>query len=240
MYQPRQHTFLESLLYHLLPGVALLGAIFLLAALLPGWPLILVLFTSVALVMVPVELGILYYHGYRRNGRLSLEGIVLYRERISLWKVVLWALGTGLWSYVIFRYTQSYLNGLLQPYFDWLPPTLTQVTGNLTGYARGFWVATALVGLAFNGFIGPIVEEMYFRGFLLPRMERLKGWAPAANAVLFSLYHFFTPWENLTRIVALLPMVYAVRLNRSIWISMLAHSLLNTTFMIVPVIAWLG
>jgi len=28
--------------------------------------------------------------------------------------------------------------------------------------------------------------------------------------VLFSLYHFFTPWQNVGRILGLLPMVYAV------------------------------
>jgi uncharacterized protein len=184
--RPRQHTFLESLLYHLLPGVALLACILLLPRLLPKWPLILTLYTSTALVLVPVELGILYYHGYRRNDPLSLEGIVLYRERIPLWKLAAWALGTGLWSYLVFRYAQGYLDGLLRSAFTWLPPTLTQVTGNLARYPHGFWMATALVGLICNGFVGPIVEEMYFRGYLLPRMERLKGWAPAANAVLFS------------------------------------------------------
>ena len=45
-----------------------------------------------------------------------------------------------------------------------------------------------------------MVEEMYFHGYLLPRISRLGAWAPLVNTVLFSLYHFFTPWLNVGRI----------------------------------------
>jgi hypothetical protein len=31
---------------------------------------------------------------------------------------------------------------------------------------------------------------------LLPRLSRLKGWAPLWHILLFSLYHFFSPWER--------------------------------------------
>ncbi|MFD1537220.1 CPBP family glutamic-type intramembrane protease [Nonomuraea guangzhouensis] len=36
-----------------------------------------------------------------------------------------------------------------------------------------------LTGLAF-----PIIEELYFRGFLLPRLSRLGRWAPVVNAAV--------------------------------------------------------
>ena len=45
-----------------------------------------------------------------------------------------------------------------------------------------------------------MVEEMFFRGYLLPRISRLGAWAPLVNTVLFSLYHLFTPWLNVGRI----------------------------------------
>lgn len=237
---PQQHTFLESILYHLLPGVAVLLCMLLLAALLPDWPLELVLYASACIGVVPVQLGILYYHGYRRNGRLSLDGIVLYRERIGVWKVVLWALGTFLWAGLAFTFAKPHLNAWLLPAFQWLPPLFQPLKGDLTGFSYGIRLTTALLGLIGTCWVAPAVEELYFRGFLLPRMERMKGWAPAANAVLFSLYHLFTPWENLTRIVAILPMLYAVQRNRSIWISMLAHTLLNTVGMVGVLFVWLG
>jgi membrane protease YdiL (CAAX protease family) len=74
----------------------------------------------------------------------------------------------------------------------------------------------------------PITEELYFRGFLLPRMARWGIWAPLISVALFSLYHFWLPWENPTRIIALLPLVYAVQWKRNIYLSIAVHSLLNT------------
>ena len=74
----------------------------------------------------------------------------------------------------------------------------------------------------------PIVEELYFRGYLLPRMARWGNWAPLINVVLFSLYHFWLPWETLNRIITLLPIVFVVQWKRNIYLSILVHCLLNT------------
>ena len=47
--------------------------------------------------------------------------------------------------------------------------------------------------------------------------------------MLFSIYHFFTPWQNEGRILGLLPMVYAAWWKRSIYVSMGAHVLGNVS-----------
>lgn len=62
--------------------------------------------------------------------------------------------------------------------------------------------------LTFNGVVGPVVEELYFRGHLLPRIDRYGRWAPVLNTVLFSLYHFWTPWQNPAHILGILPMTW--------------------------------
>ena len=51
--------------------------------------------------------------------------------------------------------------------------------------------------------------------------------------VLFSVYHFFTPWQNVGRILGLLPMVYAAWWKRSIYVSMGAHVLGNVSVMLM-------
>ena len=76
--------------------------------------------------------------------------------------------------------------------------------------------------------IGPVVEELYFRGFLLPRMEQLGRWAPLVNASLFSIYHFWSPWQLMARILGIGPMVYAVRWKRNVYLGMAVHCSLNT------------
>ena len=73
----------------------------------------------------------------------------------------------------------------------------------------------------------PITEELYFRSFLLPRLPASPRWTPIWNTVLFSLYHFWLPWDVIGRILALLPVVYVVQWKRNVYVSILVHCLLN-------------
>ena len=66
--------------------------------------------------------------------------------------------------------------------------------------------------------LGPIVEELYFRGWLLPRLERFGRCAPVLNAALFSLYHVWAPWQVVSRFVAVLPFIGAVWLQRNVYL----------------------
>jgi hypothetical protein len=113
--------------------------------------------------------------------------------------------------------------------FAWLPPWfyVDDFAVSATSYSPAALKVTAVALLLLNGLPGPIVEELYFRGFLLPRMERYGRWAPALNVLLFSLYHLYTPWQNLSRIVGLLPLAYFVRHKRNIYVGMIAHCALN-------------
>ena len=42
--------------------------------------------------------------------------------------------------------------------------------------------------LLINVILGPVTEELYLRGYLLPRLYRFGIWAPLINISLFSLY----------------------------------------------------
>jgi hypothetical protein len=97
-----------------------------------------------------------------------------------------------------------------------------------------------VVAFTLNGIVGPVVEELYFRGHLLPRIDRLGRWAPVLNAVLFSVYHFWTPWQNLGRILGLLPWVYAVWWTRSVYLSIIVHVAVNMTSVLLLLAAVLA
>jgi len=62
-------------------------------------------------------------------------------------------------------------------------------------------------------------------------MNKLGIWAPFINGVLFSVYHFFTPWENITRILAMTPYLYAVWYKKNIVIGIVVHLSLNLVSM---------
>jgi uncharacterized protein len=238
---PEQHSIGRSVVLHLLPG-ALITLFFALTAPVAhglGFPSLLAIFLAIPFVLIPFELGYLLREGRRRNGRISLEGVVVYREPIPLWQFVLLVIGLFLWSGVAFG-----LIGLLDPLlvealFRWLPDWFF-LNEDLSAYPRPVLLGIWALGLVGNGIAAPVVEELYFRGYLLPRISRFGAWAPLINTVLFSLYHFFTPWQLLGRILALLPMVYAVWWRRNIYIGIAVHCMGNTVTMIALLPTILG
>ena len=79
-----QHAIPTALALHILPGVAMLAFVALVAPLLRSrdLPPIFAGQLSILCVLVPLELGYLVYLGWKCNGRLSLRGVVRYRASI--------------------------------------------------------------------------------------------------------------------------------------------------------------
>ncbi|NTV37564.1 MAG: CPBP family intramembrane metalloprotease [Anaerolineaceae bacterium] len=230
-----QHTIPQTLLLHLLPGALITIAFVLLGPLLKQnhLPPVLALLIPILLVLIPFELGLLCYLGYRRNGRLSLEGIVLNREPLPTKDYLIFAPALLIWSIFMFLSLGGLDQAIIKGLFGWLPDWFQITQFSPADYSQPVLTVTFVLFIVINGFAGPIVEELYFRGYLLPRIEYLKGWAPLVNVLLFSLYHFFSPWQNISRILAFLPWAYTVRWKKNIFLSMLAHCLMNTGYVLM-------
>ena len=121
---------------------------------------------------------------------------------------------------------------LIARLFSWLPDWFFGLIGGWGAYSRPILLVMFGVALVFNGVAGPVVEELYFRGYLLPRIARFGKWAPVFSSVLFSIYHFFTPWQNPARLMILIPFTYIVQKNKNIYWGMIVHVSLNTIAMI--------
>ena len=79
-----------------------------------------------------------------------------------------------------------------------------------------------------TGVFVPVTEELYFRGYLLPRMPtRFGRLKPAAHSLLFAVYHFDTPWMIPVRTLGILPLIYATIRTRSVRPAIVAHCLVN-------------
>ena len=79
--------------------------------------------------------------------------------------------------------------------------------------------------LIFNVFLAPMVEELYFRGYLLPRM---KGkFAILFQSFLFAAYHFFSPWMIIAITLGFLPILFGVK-KKNIYVGIIAHILCNS------------
>lgn len=236
-YKIRKHTLPQSLLLHLLPGSLITLFFFLIAPSLikNGYPPILSLYLAILFILIPFELGFLFYQGKKRNGRYSLNGIVLFKERMPIGKMILIIISLFAWSGFVFTQLSRIDSLISESLFAWLPiwSFPENLFGDLSQYSKPAITLTFVAGFLFNGIAGPIVEEFYFRGYLLPRIPASRWWSPLINVLLFSLYHFFSPWQNLSRILAFLPLSYAVAWKRNVFLSMWAHCLLNTVGMII-------
>jgi membrane protease YdiL (CAAX protease family) len=230
-----EHGALLSVGLHVLPGV-LTGAVFF--ALRPlivsaGYPPHLALVLAVPLALLPVTLGSLLYLGHRRNGHLSLKGVVLYSERISFGNYLAYVPTVFVAGLTIFAIGGMVLDEPLRAaLFGWMP-SLDWGLGS--SYSRGVLVVTFALAALFVLFLESTVEEIYFRGFLLPRMGYAGRWAVPLHSLLFALYHLWMPWRIVSLAIGILPLVFAVRRTRNIYVGIIPHMLFNSWDVMVGV-----
>jgi membrane protease YdiL (CAAX protease family) len=112
-------------------------------------------------------------------------------------------------------------------------PALLDPRQNLTveeiyaGPLRGQWsvLLLSLTELGFNVF----GEELWWRGFILPRQEAALGrYAWVAHGVLWALFHAFKFWEIPALLPATLAFSYFAQRTKSTWPGILAHLGLNS------------
>jgi len=233
-----QHAIGQSVLLHLLPGFLIGGFYFAVTPLFHQWgyPSMMALLCAVFVVLIPAELGYLLYEGKKKNGRFSLQGVVLYRTSIPIWQYFLWGLVVVILMGLIFTLMKPVDVFLQQNLYGWVP---VLESGLQVGYSQGVLIGTYVMLAIIGAVVAPTVEEMYFRGFLLPRMGYAGKWAPLLHSFLFGLYHVWTPWMFLTRTVGMLPLIYAVR-RRNLNLGIVTHILINFVDVIAGVIFIIG
>jgi membrane protease YdiL (CAAX protease family) len=148
----------------------------------------------------------------------------------------LWAVPLVAWFIVMLMLSVAVLDtAIADALFSWYPESVREFASMDGDTTYATWALVVFFAVAFpvNGVIGPVVEELYFRGHLLPRIDRFGRGAPVLNAVLFSLYHFWTPWQNVGRILGLLPWIYTVWRKRSLRLSIAAHISVNCIFLLL-------
>jgi len=226
----RKHTILESLFYHLVPGILIGAGYYLLApvVLRAGYPSVMALILTAVFILVPVELGVLLWQGKRRSGRLTLQGVVRYRQPLPWHQYLLWVPVIFITSGLIITLLNP-VSTAMESWFEWIPDSMRLGMGLSEEFTRAKLIQTYALHFVLIIFVAPTVEECYFRGFLLPRMpEKLGRSGPLVHSLLFALYHLWSPWMVLARALALLPLIYIVRWKRNIGLGMVAHWLINS------------
>lgn len=241
---PGQHSLARSVLLHLAPGVALATFVVLAAPTFESWglPALFAFIFGIGVVIAPLELGYLSVQAHRTTGSWSPLAAVDYRTRLPYRR--LFALGGALAAFMLTLVVAHmlFLDRLISPLFSWMPSTLFQFASMegggdpLTGGVLAVMIVAVLV---LNGIVGPVTEELYFRGHLLPRIDRLGRLAPVLNTVLFTIYHLWTPWRWPQVLLGSLPANWLAWRERSVWLPMVTHVMVNLLFSLLLIASYL-
>lgn len=111
--------------------------------------------------------------------------------------------------------------GLLSMFDLQVQPDILPVFG---GGLAGLTVAWLAAGL-----VAPLVEETFFRGFLLPALlQRYRFWASAViDSLVFAFIHF-TPTAVVPLFVLGILLCILYRITNSLWPTIILHATMNT------------
>jgi membrane protease YdiL (CAAX protease family) len=98
---------------------------------------------------------------------------------------------------------------------------------------QGNWGVLLLFGLVL--FFNIAGEELWWRGYILPRQERAHGrWAWAVNGVLWWLWHLaFYPWQVFALLPICLALPFVAQRRRSTWVALVIHLQNGAAFLLV-------
>lgn len=229
-----KHTMLQSVALHLLPGAFIVAAYVLLVypVVNAGYPTIMAMIIAAIIVLIPLELGIIVVVK-KKHGFTTYKEIIQNRNSISTKEYILWIVAVILLSGVVFAAGEPLANLIRDNVFSWFPESHHVDFGYSNEFSVRTLMITYTLGFLVLTVVAPIVEEIYFRGYLLPRIPEMKGYNGLFHSFLFALYHMWTPWMFITRTIGFYPFVYAVQKKHNIYIAMIAHVLVNSIDFVV-------
>ena len=238
-----QHTLLKSLALHVVPGALTTAAFVALKPLLDSssYPPLLAFLLAVALVDLPVLLGIMLVAGKKRNGRYSLEGVVLCRDKVPWVTFALVSVGAFVAVYVLMMLVGPLSNVLSEGVFFWLPDWMfLEEQAQYQAYASNVLLVTFVMQLVLTGVILPWVEELYFRGYLLPRLSRCGRWSPLLGGLFFGLYHVWQLFGFPTVFLLGTALGYVVWWKRDVRIPISLHVFANALMRVMMLVGALA
>jgi len=189
-----QFSLAKSFFLHIAPGILVTVVFLLLKPLLDasGYPPLLAFLLAILLIDIPFMLGVMLKEGKKLNGRYSLEGVVLYRKKISWKNFAVVFIGAFVGVYVLIMLVTPLSNLLAVNIFSGLPDWIfLEEQTQYEAYSKNILVLIFTFQLVLTGFILPWVEELYFRGYLMPRISRYEKWTPLLGGLFFGLYHIW-------------------------------------------------
>lgn len=219
----------KLIILHLVPGIVL--SIIYLFLLKKGnmteYPRIVLLGLAVIFAQIPI-LGYLFYVARKEEGSFNIFKILGLKNKLKIKEYIFYAFTLLMISGILMMCSKPLSNLILNTVFSWIPNWFNYVQ-DMSQFSRYYIIITLAVSFFIFTIIGPVIEEFYFRGFLLARMKWMGKYSVLLNVILFAIYHFWSPWLIVARVISCLPVFYWVYKKDSLRLSILVHCLLNFT-----------
>lgn len=242
-YDYPQYSLLKVFGLSVIPGIVITAVFLLLAPIVRnlGYPAFLAFLFAVLLAGIPIELGYMLYLGKKENNRISLNGIVLFRERIPLWQYFVIIPVAFIVTYGLIMILMPVETALFGSLFAGLPEWMfMDAADQYSAYDQSALVVIFTLAVLLRGIAIPIVEELYFRGFLLPRLSRFKWWAPVIGGLFFAIYHVWQPMAFITIFVTGVILGIIVQWKQNVYLGIFMHMLANTFSAVMALMLVLG
>ena len=167
-------------------------------------------------ILVPMELGIILSASKRENGAYSLKSAFVFFGAAGLLSAYVAPLENQ-----FFAQMRAELLHRLPIGFDWTNFEYMKL------FSKPIRILTCIYYSIFNVLIAPITEELFFRGYLTSHYKKQSSFLPILITVLFSLYHFWLPFNNVFRILAFASVAYVAYKKKNLYISICFHCLCN-------------
>lgn len=239
-----QHSLPQSFLLHILPGLLTLAGFFVLKPVSErlGYPPLLAFLLAVLLLDLPLQLGLLLREGKHRTGKWSLAGLHPYQEKLRWGTFALIFLLAFAALYLLISLAAPLSGIQTGSVFGWIPDwMILEEASQYAAYPRSILIIVFTLQLILTGVLLPVVEELYFRGFLLSRLSRFQWGAPIISGLFFALYHAWQPY-SLVSIFLLgaglsLVVFWKKNLNLSITLHVAANALARLGFLMAVLAA---
>lgn len=210
-----QHSISKSIFLHLFPGIILVIFYSLTApiAVSCGFPSMFAFILTMICTSLPFELGYLLYQGEKINGEFSLKGLFDFKNKLSLDEYLVLVPTLVIWGAVCLGFIGLVIDPIIiNKLFFFLPEwfNINDIIYNAPKYSNTTLIITFILSFIVLGIITPLIEELYFRGYLLPRIAQYESTSPLISTLLYCIYHFHTPWQLFSNLLFYFPITYLV------------------------------
>lgn len=195
--------------------------------------------------LMPMELGMMISASKKEYGAYTLKSAFSGQEKVAVWKMLMIAFVffgfAGLLSTFVAPIENQFFAAMRNNVLSNLPTGFDWTNYEyIKSFSKPIQILTCVYYGIFNVLIGPITEELFFRGYLTSHYKKQRWITPILIAALFSLYHFWLPFNNVFRILAFTPVAYVAYKKRNLYISVYFHCLCNLFSVASFILAVLG